>query len=356
MNIDNIKSLDLANKIPNFYYEILKNWIICGGGQKDNVQKFYQIRQQIIWGNRHIKRKGKCLIFPHWIESDIVYINDIIDKDGLISEKIILSKLQNKTNWISEVQVIKSCIPKEWKKILVSPQSRLSKVTVKVEFQLKSAEKNKLMCLKLQNLTSKDIYKFLLMREDTTATGFNVWRTKFNDMLVPSKIRKNLTFIFNNFHENRIKMFKWKLLHSILVNQELLYKWKIADNPKCNICSETEDYEHFFLKCKFVKCSWTEVENQIFAKIPIGRQVKKLFNLVVGYKGSDENYTDFNVILTLLMYSIYKSYCKSEQKRKKVNIFKIFQREYLWHIQIMRQKHLKVNPFLCKVEEILTVS
>jgi len=57
---------------------------------------FYNIRQQVIWGNTYIKHKGKCLVYKHWIDSNIVYVNDLLSDDGSICDLIILTKL-NKT-------------------------------------------------------------------------------------------------------------------------------------------------------------------------------------------------------------------------------------------------------------------
>jgi hypothetical protein len=61
------------------------------------------IRKQIIWGNKYIKYKGKCLVKVNWIKSGIIFINDISDEYGHISEYKIIAKLRNKQNWISEI-------------------------------------------------------------------------------------------------------------------------------------------------------------------------------------------------------------------------------------------------------------
>ena len=63
---------------------------------KTKQTTFYDIRQQVIWGNKYIKLKGKCLVYKHWIDSNIVYVNDPLSDDGSLCELIILTKL-NKT-------------------------------------------------------------------------------------------------------------------------------------------------------------------------------------------------------------------------------------------------------------------
>jgi nicotinamide riboside transporter PnuC len=46
----------------------------------------------------------------------------------------------------------------------------------------------------------------------------------------------------------------------------------------------------------------------------------KLKHLIFGYKISDNNYYGVNYFITILSFSIYKSYYLSEQKTKNVNI------------------------------------
>jgi hypothetical protein len=46
--------------------------------------------------------KNKSLMFDNWINSDLIYINDILNENGEISQNLILDKLKYKHNWISE--------------------------------------------------------------------------------------------------------------------------------------------------------------------------------------------------------------------------------------------------------------
>ena len=73
---------------------------------------FREIRKQIIWGNKYIKYKGKCLVKVNWIKSGNIFINDILDEYGHISEYKIIAKLRNKQNWISELNILKKSNPK----------------------------------------------------------------------------------------------------------------------------------------------------------------------------------------------------------------------------------------------------
>ena len=77
MNIEYKKIKDYLRFIPDFYKEILQTWIKMGGGQTKTLSHFAEIRKQLIWGNKFILFKNKSLMFDNWINSDLIYINDI---------------------------------------------------------------------------------------------------------------------------------------------------------------------------------------------------------------------------------------------------------------------------------------
>ena len=46
-------------------------------------------------------------MFDNWINSDLIYINDILSENGEISQNFILYKIKYKNNWISECICLK---------------------------------------------------------------------------------------------------------------------------------------------------------------------------------------------------------------------------------------------------------
>jgi hypothetical protein len=96
-----------------------------------NIQFSYSIRKQIIWGNKYIKYKGKCLVKVNWIRSGIIFINDILNEYGHISEYKIIAKLRKKQNWISDLNILKKAIPKLWKETLITQDSMKTQVIAK---------------------------------------------------------------------------------------------------------------------------------------------------------------------------------------------------------------------------------
>ena len=67
MNIDNVKSINKFNDIPEFYKEIINCWVEFGGGQIKTLTNFREIRNQNILGNKYIIFNNKSLIYKNWI-------------------------------------------------------------------------------------------------------------------------------------------------------------------------------------------------------------------------------------------------------------------------------------------------
>jgi hypothetical protein len=77
----------------------------------------------------------------------------------------------------------------------------------------------------------------------------------------------------------------------------------------------------FTLIVNITKKYWQEVK-KMTTNLYIGDHVFNLETLVFGYKIYDQAYFDLNLLITLIYFSIYKAYYISNQKQKKVDIFK----------------------------------
>ena len=116
--MDNFSCLCGNQYVSPFYTELIKTWIICNKKTIMEPKQYFQVRKQIIWGNKFIKYKGKSLMIDNWINSGIIFINDTIDDQGNISQVVIPQNLICKQNWMSETSIVKKSNSAEWKKII----------------------------------------------------------------------------------------------------------------------------------------------------------------------------------------------------------------------------------------------
>ena len=94
-------------------------------------------------------------MIENWINSGIIFINDIIDGQGNISEVVILQNLICKQNWMSETSIVKKSIPEKRKQIIKNEESIMTKVNVSIfNTPIYLSSQN------LNNQTSKHIYMY----------------------------------------------------------------------------------------------------------------------------------------------------------------------------------------------------
>ena len=306
--------------IPAFYIEVFKCWNITEGGPTRNPISFLEIRKQFIWNNMFIKCDQKTIVFENWIKSNIIYVNDIIDENGNISESIIFDKLKNKSNWISETNMIKKSLPKRWLIVLKSDSSTKSIVNVKKNTILwQNLDVNK------EHLSNRILYKSIAEKKYGSSTGLAKWLTVFNIESISHKFVL-YEFIFRYLQENKLKVFRWKVLQYIIPTQKLLFQWKISKKYLCNFCGQEEDYFHYFIFCPYLSDFWDKIQKILSeSKIEVKISLK---HLVLGYKIFDKGYFGFNFFLTVLSFSIFKSYYVSDQKTKQIDVFEIFLQEF----------------------------
>ena len=82
----------------------------------------------------------------------------------------------------------------------------------------------------------------------------------------------------------------------------------------------------------------------------------KLKHLIFGYKISDNNYYGVNYFITILGFSIYKSYYLSEQKTKNVNVYTIFIYALNKRIDEVKKNHSMNNSFLYTMKKKINSS
>ena len=114
--------------------------------------------------------KDKSLMFDNWINSDLIYINDVLNENGEISQNLILDKLKYKINWISECICLKKVIPNEWHHTLQA-QNSIKRV---VNFQ-----KDKFIvngkCIDPSQLSNKYFYNEYINVTFLKPIGINTW-------------------------------------------------------------------------------------------------------------------------------------------------------------------------------------
>ena len=105
-----------------------------------------------------------------------------------------------------------------------------------------------------------------------------------------------------------------------------MFKWKISTDSLCNVCKVEEDYDHFIMSYKYLDMFWNKI-NEMLKKIKFETNIR-LQHLVFGYKIVDKEYFHLKYFLSILTFTIYKSYYVSEKKTKKIDAYLLFKNEF----------------------------
>ena len=318
MNLGHTRNLRQV-ALPHFYLNMVETWRSNGGGSRDTPKTFADIRNQVIWGNKFIQHNNRCLFYKHWMNDNIIYINDLLNRNGDIDVNLILSKLTNQQNWISELQTLKKAIPNHWKISLKSANSISTKVKTQAQFTLHSVEMKRSITLSTSTLiNNKLIYNYLLQKNKTRPIMEKSWEKDLN-LITYAELWPSVYRSIHDINRNEVRQFRYKLVNAILPCKEKLFKWRITRNDLCEACKITENYEHLFINCPIVNELWAKV-NDAFTKCHISRPMNKLQYIVTGYKPGLNKYKEINLILSFIGYAIFKAYCISENRSKNIDI------------------------------------
>jgi hypothetical protein len=109
-------------------------------------------------------------MFDNWINSDLIYINDISNENGEISQNLILDKLKYKNNWISEFICLKKAIPNEWYHTLQAQNCIKSVVNFQKDKFIVNGK-----CIDPSQLSNKYFYNEYINVKFLKPIGINTW-------------------------------------------------------------------------------------------------------------------------------------------------------------------------------------
>ena len=98
------KFIGLTDVKSMFWQRALKVWL----EQKSNVgeQVSTSVHNQLLWNNENIVYHGKSLFIKDWIANHILYVEDIIDNENMISYENICQKLGYTPNRLFEYNAV----------------------------------------------------------------------------------------------------------------------------------------------------------------------------------------------------------------------------------------------------------
>ena len=276
-NFDDNLDIAYGLYLPSFYKEVFLCYNKLYATSSETLKN--NIGAEAIWLNKHIKnhgRKKNKLYLRNWVRSGINKICDLEFNNGILDEYYIYDKVQLKSNIYKEIFIVKNAL-----------------LNYRHELANMGHHNNQTDSTTKTYTTSREMYKVLI--EKKTA-NINI----ASDFLQRYIGEEDECEVFNkkvcNEKEIKLKEYNFKLLHGILPCNKNLKRWKIKQSEKCDVCSSTQSIQHLLFECNYVKPLWNKV-NEIF-------NISVSFEMLLGV-GTDK---DYNVILTIMSFLIYKEW------------------------------------------------
>ena len=235
------------NGLPEFYVYTLKAWSEIKG--ECIPENHLQIRDVILWNNKHITIAGKSVYYKDWHAVGIEKIKDLLNGENKFTSHQNLSQKVGKRFPFTKLLGLINAIPDSWKQKLRT-QSR---------FNNDNGQCNTEASLTTKEITCKQSCIIFVKRKFKEPLANDRLRTLGVNEL--HKINEIHSLSFRMTKETKLSIFQFKMIHNILPHRVLLYKMKIPDSDLCLYCGRQETLQHLLVSCPLLRTFefWSDV-------------------------------------------------------------------------------------------------
>ena len=307
-----------CNAQTPFYGQILSAWYKY---HSKVPQQADEMKQEILWNNRFILQNKKPFINQNWVTKDVLYVQDLLDKNGKFHTLDEFNKMYNVgANFLEYLAVCKA-IPKTWIICIRSKETDGLKYIEDINVKRYNY---------ITNTTSKLVYWDLINDIVKQPTAIQHWIEEFpflhdNDF-------NEFFLIAHKTGEVKLQSFQYKILHRIFPCRYMLHKWKIKESNKCE-CGEVDTVEHYFFYCSESKKVWDFItkwiEETFHVKIPL-----KIVNVIMGIPHRQSQDQVLDILNFLIIHGKWFIYCcKRNETCVTSRSFHAYMKQ-IFHIQI----------------------
>jgi hypothetical protein len=246
-----------------------------------NISSKSDLYNQILWGNKNLTVNKESLFNINFIESDIIYVSDVLLPNGTVDESIY-HKLHNKREYIFVIEKIKKALtPYRHFKSNADELVIKNKRVIMEDIISKRSKYFYMKIIQHKTVQPKTNAKWCRELDIETVNWKEIYSKKLKTALDP-----------------RMLEFNFKILMNILATKLNLFRWKKVNSPLCIYCHDTvQDSKHLLYECAHTYPLWNAVSQILNINITWK-------HVVTGDGLNDIN----NAVITLVAYSIYKKF------------------------------------------------
>lgn len=282
-NISDIKQLPIIYTIPDFYQEVICAHSKSNSTKAEQLNTKSQYLDMPLWGNINLisicKNRHsaiKTLFFYNWIKSGVIFVNDLVFRNGKLDEEFILNKVKLKSNILIELTLLKAAL----KPYLTMIENHTPPVNHLVN--------------EFNPITTKTYYTRLLSLKISPPPCEHKWLA----YLHKEEFDFQNTYIkkIKKIKEKKLAEFNYKVLHWTLACNKNLNIWRISPTDQCDVCGEIQDIPHLLFICSHSKYYWGILEN-------IFKTTVSIQDVIFG-----RNDDIFNLCTTIMSFTLYKEW------------------------------------------------
>ena len=296
MNFRNIKSFPILRTIPLFYQEMFVAFNSIKSVKPISMMSNSEMLKQTIHGNELFKCTDTCIYMKSWIDSDVLYVKDLVNQRGnIMTDEELFHIISTKKDIMRDMYIIKNNVIRLLRKFDTSIAKH---VHIVPRIEILANKKYHV----IHDQKSKFFYEIMKEKCTTRSNMECRWSEmfKFDNTIVTWKNIYEQKIVY--FRDNKLSEFNFKVLQNILPCGYNLSKWNCNINEKCEVCKNVETIEHMLYSCPRVRAIWEDIS--ISANVNIHWK-----HLVCGYimhDISDKIYY-LNLMYSVIMYAIFKS-------------------------------------------------
>jgi hypothetical protein len=249
--LGNLRNTDMPIVTDKFYNSIFQMWAKLNFREPIKPE---EILKQMIWNNSHIKVGNKTVYSKKMVDKKILYIQDLLNKDGKFANKVELEQKFDIVFRFFEYESLNQAIPQKWKEI-IEDDKHSKNMIINKEYKIKINNIYK----QLAEIETKDIYWELLTKVAERPTSDQSWNNHSDLALTDEEWKTIYKMAYKLTQDTKLFNFNFKVTHRILAVGEKLKTWKSKDTDKCENCDEKDTVEHFLVKCPEVLTFWQQV-------------------------------------------------------------------------------------------------
>ena len=309
-----------------FYQDVILKYNHAKHIKPFNKMSKHEVIEQPLWGNEHFRIRNTCLYYKQWVDSNILYVKDLIKHDGSMkTENDFYNTIKVKTNIIQEIYVVKRYIIKR----VLATQFDVAPY-VQIRSKPVILHRNKLYTI--DDRKSKFFYKILKEKCESRAHMESVHARMFNFNNSKNTWYSIYTQKIKTMKIPKVKEFNYKIISNIVACGNIISKWNCHVSKYCTLCNDIETTCHLLFECPHIRSIWAQLSSKLGFNITWKQ-------IVCGWP--DYNISNkikcMNMIVSIIAYAIFKenSYCKYNKKQYTIENIKRSIKENMVYFRVI---------------------